>query len=383
MKVPFQVGVPVTGENFIDREEILREFQSSIVGLKEGIRQDFALISPRRMGKSSVLLTLGERLAKEFVVVYIDCSKVYPSTLLNFLRTYSEEIYFSYSKKMGLKLEERISKAIRGVGTAILEIIEKFGIEFADIKIWLEFRDGEIDTSELIEKVLDLPEKLAREKNYFLIILDEFQELERFGADFLKYLRAAMTRHKRTDYIIAGSEVSMMQKIVHDRNSPFYNLFIVKTLDNLPREDARRFLANKFKGFKYTLEAIETILDTTECHPFYLQWLARAVYLYTSEKKEVTERDVRDAFKSALREPSGHFEYEVARIKGRGRYFDILVVMAKYNLETPSKIGKELGLEAGEVSPYLKKLIEMGFLKKDGGYQFVDKILKEWIKATY
>jgi len=386
MEIPFQVGVPVSGRNFIDREEILDELLSSAVGIKKGIRQDFALISPRRMGKTSLLLKLKEKVKEEVTCVYLDCSRLYPFTLVNLLQAYSEGIYSEYSKKARLQISlDAISNAVKGAGTIILDIIQKFGAEFGDMRIWLEFKENRIDETQLLEKVLDLPEDLAtRNKSYFLIILDEFQELERFGPDFLKYLRAVMTSQKRVNYVVSGSKVSMMEKIVHEKKSPFYNLFVVKTLGNLPRKDAKRFLENKFKAFGYNANGIDAILDLTDGHPFYLQWLARSAYIRLMPRKCLTIKRVKEAYKAALKEPAGHFEYEIAKIRDRGRYMDILVIMAKFDLRTPSKIGRKLDLKAGEVSPYLKKLIEWGFLKKrDHRYEFVDKILGEWMRVNY
>lgn len=385
-KIPFQVGDPVIGENFADRQEILTELSNNILSLKKGVRQDFALISPRRMGKSSVLLILKERIEKEFVCIYIDCSKLYPSNLINFLQTYSKQVYIAYSQKLSWKvLPGKIINAIEGVATATLELIQKIGVEIEDIKIWLEFKEKKVNESELLNKVLDLPEKLAKKHNLpCLIILDEFQDITKFGADFLKYLRSIITSHKMVDYIISGSLVSIMSSIVHDKKSPFYNLFIVKSLDMLPRREAETFLEKKFKEFSYEKKAIEKILDLTQCHPFYLQWLARAVFISTLVDKKFTEAEVEKIYDNSLNEPLGHFEYEIGKIKDKGRYMDILTIMAKHDVKTPSKIGRYLNIEAGEVSPYLKKLIEFGFIKKEKeGYEFNDKILKEWIKRRF
>ena len=384
--VPFQVGDPVTGENFADRQEILAELSNNILSLKKGVRQDFALISPRRMGKSSILLMLKEKIEKEFICIYIDCSKLYPSTLINFLQTYSKEIYLAYSKKLSWKvLPEKIINAVEGVATATLELIQKIGVEVEDIKVWLEFKEKKVNESELMDKVLNLPEKLAKKHRLpCLIILDEFQDIVKFGTDFLKYLRSIATSHKLVDYIITGSAVSMMENIVNDKKSPFYNLFIVKSLDMLPKKEAEIFLEKKFKGFSYGKDAIEEILNLTQCHPFYLQWLARAVFISTLLDKKFTKADVERVYNNSLNEPLGHFEYEIGKVKDKGRYMDILTIMAKHDVTTPSKIGKYLNIEAGEVAPYLKKLIEIGFNKKEKkSYDFGDKILKEWIKRRY
>ena len=306
--------------------------------------------------------------------------------LINFLQTYSKEIYLAYSKKLSWKvLPEKIINAVEGVATATLELIQKIGVEVEDIKVWLEFKEKKVNESELMDKVLNLPEKLAKKHRLpCLIILDEFQDIVKFGTDFLKYLRSIATSHKLVDYIITGSAVSMMENIVNDKKSPFYNLFIVKSLDMLPKKEAEIFLEKKFKGFSYGKDAIEEILNLTQCHPFYLQWLARAVFISTLLDKKFTKADVERVYNNSLNEPLGHFEYEIGKVKDKGRYMDILTIMAKHDVTTPSKIGKYLNIEAGEVAPYLKKLIEFGFIKKEKkSYDFGDKILKEWIKRRY
>jgi len=72
MKNPFRYGEVVTGEDFADRET---ELENIIRDLKAG--QTIFLISPRRYGKTSLIINALKRLQKDgFLTAYIDLFKV-------------------------------------------------------------------------------------------------------------------------------------------------------------------------------------------------------------------------------------------------------------------------------------------------------------------
>lgn len=72
MKNPFRYGEVVTGEDFADRETELENLTRS---LKAG--QTIFLISPRRYGKTSLIMNALDKLQKEgFYTAYIDLFKV-------------------------------------------------------------------------------------------------------------------------------------------------------------------------------------------------------------------------------------------------------------------------------------------------------------------
>src|SRR3989338_6067707 len=74
--VAFQVGGPVTGEEFFDRKEILERLEREIVEKK---KIGFAVYGQRRIGKSSLLKEFARKIRNEKVVpVYIDATRVYP-----------------------------------------------------------------------------------------------------------------------------------------------------------------------------------------------------------------------------------------------------------------------------------------------------------------
>ncbi|MFV9677964.1 MAG: hypothetical protein ACNYVW_10000, partial [Methanosarcinales archaeon] len=86
MKNPFRYGEVVTGEDFADRETELAELTRD---LKAG--QTIFLISPRRYGKTSLIMNALDTLQKEgFYTAYIDIFKV--SSFKSLLELYTEVV---------------------------------------------------------------------------------------------------------------------------------------------------------------------------------------------------------------------------------------------------------------------------------------------------
>lgn len=57
---------PATKDNFIDREDILKEMLNTLTD--RNIRMGFALVGPRRIGKTSILKEVAGRLKKRIIL---------------------------------------------------------------------------------------------------------------------------------------------------------------------------------------------------------------------------------------------------------------------------------------------------------------------------
>jgi AAA+ ATPase superfamily predicted ATPase len=390
---PFKAGPPVTGEFFSDREELLQELIESLKAIRSGTHQHFALISPRRMGKTSVMYELKQRLEKDGLICpYIDCMAFYPYDLYGFLTSYAEGIFKESSRHLGWKFApERIKKALSGVPSALLDFVKEVGVEFKGLRVWVDFHEKKKpDINTLVDPTLALTEELGERFDcHFIVMLDEVQALrEAFGQDFMKYLRSAIYHSKRADFIVAGSSVSVMQQMMESPSSPFYKLFITKTLGPLPAEDARKLLQERISlaGQSFTDEALNEILKLTLCHPFYLQYLGRACYIeaLVRGRKTIDVDLVQDAYKKALSEETGYFEAELARVRGRKR--DVLIAISVHNVHTPSQIADRLGLDhPGKLSFAFAELMAEGYLSKlrEGYYDLTDQFFKAFLRQKF
>src|SRR6185436_16947361 len=101
---------------------------------------------------------------------------------------------------------------------------------------------SERDVTRVAKVVFALPGRLAAERKRAVVVaLDEFQAVEGFNGGSVEHaLRAAVQHQRRVGYVFAGSEPSLMEKMIGPKR-PFYKAGPVMRLDKIP--------ANVFSGF--------------------------------------------------------------------------------------------------------------------------------------
>ena len=99
----------------------------------------------------------------------------------------------------------------------------------------------------LIENSLQYLESLAEDKGvYFAVMLDEFQDVIRWGDDTLKRIRAVVQSQKRVCYVLAGSATTVMRDLVYERRSPFYRQLVEIPVNKLAAPIVSAFLRARF-----------------------------------------------------------------------------------------------------------------------------------------
>jgi AAA+ ATPase superfamily predicted ATPase len=389
--LPFQAGDPVAGDLFFDRKRLLNELKTCMLSLKAGSHQDFALVSPRRFGKSSVLETLKQELAGEsLATVRIDCSDAYPFTLETILDAYAQEVFLAFRKAGGWRVQvDQLKAALKGAPGALAGVISKHvskaGAEIGGIiGGWVELRERETDIRKLFAETVELPERLAEKTGTpCVVMLDEFQKLGEFNGKLLWAIRAKIQHHKR---VISGSSVGLLAKTFADKESPFFNLFMVRTLEPFTDEDAQEMLEHRIKiiGMKFTDGAIEKIMSKTGNIPFNLQWLGLNCYLQALHinVKTIDEKTVELAYAFGIKNVP-QFERDWARLTNRQQ--KILGKMAMYDLTSPEKIAASSQVRNVNVAKELVALVDEGYIKKvgRGEYRMIDGVFKDWIIARY
>ena len=136
------------------------------------------------------------------------------------------------------------------------------------------------DGAVLLEDVMTLIEKAHTEEDRIIVVLDEFQEIRDIAPRLDKKLRAIMQEQKHINYILLGSQESMMTEIFENKKSPFYHFGELMRLSKLPRDDFFRYLSERLAGCypENCGELANRILDYTACHPYYSQQLASNVW---------------------------------------------------------------------------------------------------------
>ena len=231
-----------------------------------------------------------------------------------------------------------------------------------------------------LEDVFDLLEKLSNENQRTIVILDEFQEIERLGSDMGKKLRSIMQYHKNINYVFLGSQESMMHEIFEKKNSPFYHFGIVLTLPIIKKEEFRKFLC---EGLKLVIndpeELADKILNFTVGHPYYTQQLSFTVWNILHHDPN-TKSPVELAIQDTIHQHDLDYEHLWETFNGTDRK---LMVGMSHLKASPlsSKFSDAIQINSqSTVFSSLKKLTRKGiFIRTNKNYEFDDPFFKLWI----
>ena len=144
MKNPFMYGGVVTGENFADRKQELKEIKRDLM---DGER--IFLISPRRYGKTSLIINaLSELKAQGLLTVYIDFYKV--TSVQKLLEIFAGEVAAAVESKLE-KMFDFLKKLLPGLRPKIT--IQADGSTI----IGIEHIPSEKETLKFLEEIYEIP----------------------------------------------------------------------------------------------------------------------------------------------------------------------------------------------------------------------------------
>lgn len=340
MNRAFVYGMSVEGENFTDR---VQETKRLKLDFENGI--NVILVSPRRMGKSSIVKKVKSEITDPAIKVIFmdiyDCRSEYDfynrfaSVLMKETATKTEQI-FENIKRFLVRLTPKIAFSPEPLS----EISLSLGITPQNYQP---------------EEILQLPELIAKEQGVHLIIcIDEFQQIGEFSDSLTiqKRLRGIWQHQRNVSYCLFGSKKHLMTKLFQNRKMPFYQFGEMMYLDKIPTADWVTFICSRFESQgKHISEALaQKICETVEGHSSYVQQLAWNVLAET--EKETTDLDFENGVQALMAQCSRLFEQHIqgltsyqlnfirAICDGVHTDFGSKAILEQYNLGTKSNISR-------------------------------------------
>ncbi len=387
--MPFTLQ-PAVGENFIDREEIVREMIATLTN--KNIVMGFALVGNRRMGKSSILREVYSILGKDkrIVPVYFSLWSLLERTVEEFSRSLTFSVLEAYKKRLSLKY--RLKDLIKVPAQELFDFLRRIDVRIKileNLEISLSEKGSGKDIPHLLNETLLLPEKLADDTGAkCVILLDEFPSIMELslqngrmvGDTIIRKIRTIQESYRRTTICISGSIKKTMEMTVLSSSSPFYRQFTVKNILPFERDNVR-LLLEKNLGVKLSREAIDTALNLTNGIPFYLQFIGRGLIRY--KKKNINPKKMKEVFQELLKEEGNLlFSEEFNSLGSRERR--VLFEMAKNSLARLNEIARASGESLNVLGRYLEYLMKKGVIVREsrGSYRFVDPVFETWIKQS-
>lgn len=372
MENPFVYGRYVTGGAFTDREEelayLVRELQSN---------GRIFLISPRRYGKSSLLQRVRQELLKKgSLVAYFDLYKIV--TMNQFAEAYATAILEASKSKS--------RKVLKWLSDFLPRLRPKISFEAPEApSVSLDYSLENEESWNELEAVYHLPQKIAqREKKKFVVMFDEFQEIEKLGGVALeKQLRAAIQSHNRVNYVFAGSKRHVLYDMISNRARAFYQLGEVLNLQKIPLEDMAGFIRENMAatGFKIDEAATQLILAEMRNVPNNVQLLCHRLWSENQNTKRIATADVEQTLRNLIFAYAPVFAeiwdtltlYQQKLLKAIALSGGVALTsvrhIRRYELQSSSSVARGL-----------KLLQQKGLLDKENDhYVFTDIFFEKWV----
>ena len=381
MDNPFVYGEVVPAGAFINRVE---ELDRLVVDLAAG--QKVFLISPRRYGKSSLIRQALAAMARRgALTVNVTVSTF--SSYVAFLEGYARALAAAQAgtDRKGSWLREAIRSARAEVRYEGSDSPSRGpAVSFPTVR-------SDREVSRLAEEIFSLPARLAEtRKRKVVVALDEFQAIGGFNGGSVEHaLRAAVQHQRDVGYVFAGSEPSLMERMLTPKR-PFYKAGPVMRLERIPADEFAEAIELKFtrSGIRSEPGLGAAIVELAGNLPYDVQRLAHETWdqVRWATKRRATLDDLHQALRRLLAEQQVMFEavWERLTLAQRAVLRAVVLEDGRELLSADARTRHRLG-GPSTVQAALTALVRDDVVsKEDGRYTVVDSLLREWVaRQTY
>ena len=364
----FIYGVAVDGENFTDRVKetgrLKQDFENG---------QNVILISPRRMGKTSLVRHVQSVVDKDTVdIVYLDiydCRTEY-------------EFYNKFATAILKQTAGKMESFMQNIKDFLVRISPKIAFSpepESEFSVSLGITPKEYDA----EEILQLPEKIAQKSGRNIVVcIDEFQQIGSFNDSLTvqKKMRGVWQLQKKVSYCLFGSKKHLLANLFQNKRMPFYQFGDLLFLQPIPTEEWIPFIRKKFeeKALSIADTHIIKICNAVENQSSYVQQLAWNVMLDT--ECEVTDDILVTAIDDMLNQNALLFLQQMEGLSVYQINFLKAVAQGVHNNFTSQKILTEYHLGTkSNISRILSVLIQKELVEKsERGIVMADPVFRLW-----
>jgi len=371
---PFVYGEVVPSSAFVDR---VAELERLVADLADG--QKVFLISPRRYGKSSLIRqALAATARRGALTVEVTVSSF--SSYVGFLEGYARALMAAETRW------DRARTWLREAsGSARTEIrytpgeapLGSLTVSFPSVK-------SERDVARLAQDVFALPGRLAETRRRKVVVaLDEFQAIGEFNGGSVEHAMRAAVQHQRdVGYVFAGSEPSLMERMLGPRR-PFYKAGPVMRLDKIPADEFTAALDSRFNrsGLKPDPGLGAAIVELAGNLPYDVQRLAHETWDEARSSRRATLEHLHQALRRLLTEQEPMFEaiWQRLTLAQRAVLRAVVIQGGREVLSADVRTRHRLG-GTSTIQSALGALVRDDVISREGArYVVVDSLLREWV----
>ncbi len=369
---PFEYWHVVGEESFCNRKKELAE----LLRLIENGERAF-VYAERRFGKTSLIkLALSKLPKRKYIPVYID---LWPTDSdASFITTVAKAITESLSSS--------IEKALESAKQLFTLLKPTISIDDQGSPL-LQFsmtRSNRLDQE--LEEVLAAPEKIRAKGKHAVIIFDEFQQILTYGRnDIERKLRSIIQHQKNVSYIFMGSRKHIIREMFLKGSKPLYRSAAQFPLGPIAIDDWLPFIEERFQLGKKKIshQHIHTIVELTQGHPFYTQYLCHILWEHCAQHTSVTTDLIQHALENVLHRERYTFITEWESLTLNQQHF----LKALAFEEKTTKLFSADFLQrhrlgsASSAQRVIRSLIDRDIIdQENGSHIIVDRFFRLWIR---
>jgi hypothetical protein len=373
-QIPFIFGRIVSGYSFVNR---VHELERLTANLRSGLNT--ILISPRRWGKSSLVMK-----AADEIIAGNEKTKICKLDLFN-IRS-EKEFYESFVKEILKATSNKWEDWILNGKGFLKNIVPRFSVgtdPLHDFSVSFDLKP----TQKSIVEILMLPEKIAQSKKLRIIVcIDEFQNLSFYEKplEFQKQLRACWQTHKHVCYCLYGSKRHMITNLFENKSMPFYKFGDLMLLERISEGHWVEYIIKAFKRTSKAInaQAASAVASAVQNHPYFVQQLAQKTWIKTNTM--ATEDTVNSALDDLVHENAILYLREVENLTNTQVSFLQAIIERTVQLSSAETIKKyNLGTSANVLR--IKSALEQKEVLDFFGHypEFIDPVFELWLKKIY
>ena len=371
---PFITSGYVSNDYFCDRENESKEVIKSITN-----GNNLAIISPRRMGKTGLILHCFHQpeISRHYHCFFID---IYATNNL-------KEFVFKLGKEIFETLKPNGSKFIDGFFSIISSLRPAFKIDSITGAPVFDIGIGEIgEPAYSLEQIFNY---LEAADIPCLVAIDEFQQIANYSEHNIEaVLRTHIQHCKNSSFIFAGSQRHIMQNIFFTSSRPFYQSVSLLTLKAINEKVYINFVQQHFSKENKIIskELISTVYRVFEGHTWYIQNIFNELYAMTEQGETCTLEFIQESVRrkiatyeplylstlSFLTERQKEILYAIAK-EGKAKYVTSAAFIKKHGL-----------LSSSSVQTAIKQLLDKEIITSDNNvYQVYDRFFGLWLTTVF
>ncbi|HTY45592.1 MAG TPA: hypothetical protein VMD52_06350 [Patescibacteria group bacterium] len=360
---------------FVGRKDYLGILEKRIRDLKDGYRQNIAIIGDEMVGKTSIIFRfLNKFCDNRIITLYFETR---PESTVSFARRFISVLLYNFLSHSAIPLQEDLGFLMRVSSKYIPVTIER-------INLILEGLDKR-KKNNLFGDLLSLCESIYQETSKScVVIFDEFLNLESLDAKHLyKEWSRLLISQKHTMYIIISSMKYRTKNVLAKDLSLLFGNFEVITIEPFDIPASGEYLEQRLAGVTLEPGLKNFIMHLTGGYPFYLEVVSGALL-------KSYQNNLSDILEDLLFESSGilHQRFSVYLKRfldgplGQGNGAILSLIASGQN--RLNDIAHILRRSKKELNLHIGQLMELDAISRSGDFLKVnDRVFAFWLRFVH